>query len=93
MEFLFILSAVLGTLFTLLLGGALLTYIRRTLQVIRAERDGSIHHRILDELDQLRIVESMNVERLDRIEALLEGQVPSLPPGTSPSSDGESGDE
>ena len=87
MELLFLLSAVLGTGFSVLLGSALLTYIRRTLQVMRAERDGSIQDRMLDELDQLRIVGSLTAERLNRIETLLEEQGRRLPPAPQEATD------
>lgn len=68
-----LLMALLGFGFMGLLGGALFTYIRRTWQVIRSEEVGSIHFRILDELDQLSTQSLILSERLDRIEKGLPG--------------------
>jgi hypothetical protein len=68
---LMILGPMLGVALTGLLGFAVFTYIRRSWQVIRSEQFGSVHHRILDELDQVRAQNHMLLERLDRIEAAL----------------------
>ncbi len=68
-----LLMALLGFAFMGLLGGALFTYMRRTWQVIRSEEVGSIHFRILDELDQLSTQSLILSERLDRIEKGLPG--------------------
>jgi hypothetical protein len=87
-----LLMALLGFGFMGLMGGALFTYIRRTWQVIRSEEVGSIHFRILDELDRLSTQSLILSERLDRIEQglfeLREGSgpdpgLPELPSGAS----------
>ena len=74
MGWLYLLIYVLGVAFTGLLGVALLTYVRRTWQLIQADSDESIQHQILDGVDQLQTRLDLVSERLDGLEvALLPG--------------------
>ena len=72
----FILMFILSIAFSGLVGVALLTYVRRTWQLIRAESDRSIQHRILDGIDQLQT-------RMDLLSDRLDGLDGSLPSGAS----------
>jgi len=89
-----VLSTIIGIVFSVLVGGALLTYIRRTWQVIRSEQHGSVQDQMLDELDQIRTVGYLTAERLQRIESLLEEQGLRLPPASRADEDepGSAGD-
>ena len=75
-EPLFVLAGVLSAAFSLVLMVAVVTYIRRTSQQIRAH-DETPDERILDSLDQLHDQMYRIRERLDGIEARL----PEPPPG------------
>lgn len=70
---LFWVAWVLSGGFTLLLGTAMVLYIRRTWLLLRAEEDGSIHERILDGLDQLETQVHLLNERMERMERRLPG--------------------
>ena len=70
----FILMFIMSVAFSGLVGVALLTYVRRTWQLIRAESDHSPQHQILDGIDQLQTRMDLVSERLDGLErALLPG--------------------
>ena len=69
----FILMFILSIAFSGLVGVALLTYVRRTWQLIRAESDRSVQHQILDGIDQLQTRMDLLSDRLDG----LEGSLPS----------------
>lgn len=66
-----ILMFLLSAAFSGLLGVALITYVRRTWQLIRAESDDSVQRRILDGIDQLHARMDLVSDRLDRVEGLL----------------------
>ncbi len=72
----FTLMFFLSLAFSGIVGVALLTYVRRTWQLIRAESDHSIQHQILDGIDQLQTRLDLISERMDGLEGL-------LPPGVS----------
>jgi hypothetical protein len=78
-----ILAFLLSLGFSGILAAALITYIRRTWQLMRSEGDGSIQHRILDGVDQLHARMDFLQERMERMEqALQENDDPSrLPSG------------
>ena len=63
-----ILAFLLSLAFSGILVAALLTYIRRTWQLIRGESDGSIQHRILDGVDQLHVRMDLLQEGMERLE-------------------------
>lgn len=67
----FILMFIMSVAFSGLVGVALLTYVRRTWQLIRAESDQSIQHQILDGIDQLQTRMDLVSERLDGLERTL----------------------
>jgi hypothetical protein len=71
MRGLFFIIMLLSAAFSALLGVSLITYVRRTWQLIRAESDDSIQHQILDGIDQLQTRMDLVSERLDRVEGLL----------------------
>lgn len=75
-EPLFVLAGVISAAFSVVLMVAVVTYIRRTSQQIRAHHE-TPDERILDTLDQLHDQMYRIRERLDGIEARL----PQLPPG------------
>ncbi len=62
---------VISAIGSLLIGAALITYIRRTWQQIRLDSDGSTHDRILDALDQVQIQLYSMSERLEGLERRL----------------------
>jgi hypothetical protein len=66
-----ILAFLLSISFSGLVAFALITYIRRTWQVIRSEEVGSIQYRIVDELEQIRTQNYLLAERLERMEGAL----------------------
>ena len=70
----FILMFILSVAFSGLVGVALLTYVRRTWQLIRAESDRSIQHQILDGIDQIQT-------RMDLVSGRLKGLERALLPG------------
>lgn len=80
-----VLAFLLSLGFSGILAVALLTYIRRTWQLMQGERDGSIQHRILDGVDQLHVRMDLLQERLEHLEkALQDGDdTLELPPGGS----------
>lgn len=71
-----LLAFLVSVAFSGLVGIALITYVRRTWQLIRAESDHSIQHRILDGIDQLQTRLDLLSERMGEVER-------SLPPGPS----------
>lgn len=82
----FVILAFLVSLgFSGIIAVALFTYIRRTWQVMRSEREGSIHHRILDGLDQIHIRMDFLQERMESLEKSLREAAPppELPGGNS----------
>jgi len=75
-----ILAFLLSLGFSGILAAALITYIRRTWQLMRSEGDGSIQYRILDGVDQLHTRMDFLQERMEQ--ALQENDDPSrLPSG------------
>ena len=85
-SFVFVLAWILSIGFTLLIGAGVITYIRRTWQLIRADSDGSAQERILDGVDQLQSQLYAISDRLDRLESRLEpadsARRNELPPAT-----------
>ena len=67
-----VLALILSIGFSGILAVALLTYIRRTWQLIRGESDGSIQHRILDGVDQIHARMDFLQERMKRLEKALQ---------------------
>jgi len=68
--------------FTLLFGVAALTYIRRTLQLMKADEDGSPQERILDGIEELNVrLHGIN-ERLVDLDERIDGLERRLPLGT-----------
>ncbi len=82
-----ILAFLLSLGFSGILAAALITYIRRTWQLMRSEGDGSIQHRILDGVDQLHARIDFMQERMERMEKALQEKedLSRLPPGGSES--------
>lgn len=80
---LLVIGVVLSVIFygVILVGGVL--FVRRTWNQIRAEGDGSVHMRLLDEVQRLQFQVEMTNERLGR----MEGKLDALPPGEGPSHD------
>ena len=66
--FMFVIIWLLSGLFTTVMGAALLTYVVRTWQQIRSDREGSTGERILDGIDQLRVQLAAMNERLASLE-------------------------
>ena len=64
----FVVMWVLSVVFSGLVGVALITYVRRTWQLIRADQDGSVHHRILEGVDEIQMRMDLLAERLERLE-------------------------
>lgn len=78
MDFVFVIAFLASILFygVILVGGVL--FIRRQLRQIRSEDDGSIQHRILDEVEAMRYQVEILSDRLRRLE---ERDRPALGPG------------
>lgn len=57
-------------------GFALYLWIRKTLLQIRSEGEGSIHHRILDEVEQVRMEMAILGDRLHRMEERMRALAP-----------------
>lgn len=73
MSFVFVLAWVFSAVFTILIGAGIITYIRRTWQLMRADDDGSPQDQLLDTLDQIQTQLYSVSERLTRLERRLEG--------------------
>ena len=71
MSFVFVIAWVISAVFTILIGVGIVTYIRRTWQLMRAEEDGSSQDRTLDTLDQIQTQLYSMSERLGRLERRL----------------------
>ena len=65
----------LSGLFSAVVAAALLTYVARTWQQIRSDREGSSADRILDAIDQVRVQLGSISDRIEEIEKR------QLPPG------------
>ncbi len=72
--------------FTVLIGAGILTYVRRTWQLIRADGEGSHQTQILDALDQVQTQLYSMSERFERLERQL-GEGDSTPPAIPPAND------
>jgi hypothetical protein len=85
MSILFVLAWVFSAVFTILIGAGVITYVRRTWQLIKADEDGSPQEQLLDSLDQIQTQLYSVSERLGRLERQLEagdaGERRGLPPG------------
>ena len=74
---------ILSAAFTLLIGAGVVTYIRRTWQLIRSHSDESELDRVLDGIDQVQTQLYMISERLSEVERHVASQRlsdPSTPP-------------
>ena len=69
-----IVAWVLSVAFTALIGAGVVTYIRRTWQLIKSHSDETAHDRLLDGIDQLQTQLYMVAERLGEIERQLANQ-------------------
>lgn len=69
-----VLMFIVSLAFSGLVCAALITYVRRTWQLIRSESDQSMQYRILDGIDQLQTRLDVLTERVDGLERR-------LPPG------------
>ena len=83
MEVWFVLLTLISLGFSGLVAVGIITYIRRTLQVMGRERDGSPVDRMLDELDRVQIQLEAANERLRRLERGMLDVRGELPPGES----------
>lgn len=79
--------------FSGLVAVALVTYIRRTWQVMRSQELGSAHGRLLDAMDQLHLQNHMMMERLERLDRGLERAGIRIPPSMERPTEEEPGDE
>ncbi len=68
---LFFLLWILSAAFTVLIGAGIVTYLRRTWQLIRAEGEGSWQSQLLDSIDQVQTQLYSMSERLERLEQRL----------------------
>ena len=73
MNLIFIVMWVASIAFSVLIGAAALTYIRRTWQLIRAEEDDPTRDRLLDGIDHLENQMHLVAQRLGSLEERLEG--------------------
>lgn len=81
----FVLFALVGLLFWCGIGFAVFLYIRRSLLHLRSEGEGSIHDRILDEVQRVQIEMGILADRLERIEGRLDRlPAPDHPQGALP---------
>ncbi len=64
----FVLAWVLSLSFTVLVGAGIITYLRRTWQLIRADGDGSAQSKLLDATEQIQLQLYSMSERLERLE-------------------------
>ena len=71
MNLIFIVMWVVSLAFSVVVGAAALTYIRRTWQLIRSDADGSAQERILDGVDHLETQMHLVAERLGALESRL----------------------
>ncbi len=71
MNLVFIVMWVVSLAFSVVVGAAALTYIRRTWQLIRSDADGSAQDRILDGVDHLETQMHLVAERLGALEGRL----------------------
>ena len=67
----FLLAWILSAAFTVLIGAGIVTYLRRTWQLIRAEGEGSWQSQLLDSIDQVQTQLYSMSERLERLEQRL----------------------
>lgn len=74
MSLIFALTWVLSAAFTLLIGAGVVTYIRRTWQLIRSHSDESVDDRLLDGIDQIQTQLYRVNERLSEVERLVASQ-------------------
>ena len=81
-ELVFVVAWVMSIVFSVLVAAAIVTYVTRTWQQIRADRDGSVQRQLMDSLDQVQIQLSSVSERLQRMESRIEAPADSdlLPP-------------
>ena len=91
-SFFFAFMFALSAAFTGLLGVALLTYVTRTWQLIRGERDESTQQRLLDGIDHVQDRITLVNERLARLEERLDGQLPAEAPMARLQSDSQAHD-
>ena len=84
LPFVFVLAWVLSVGFSVLVAAGIITYIRRTLQLMRAEQDGSPQERMLDGIDHVQTQLYLLSERMERMERHLaageSGDAPLLEP-------------
>lgn len=78
-EIVMIVAWVVSVAFSVLIGAALITYVRRTWQVIRAEEEGSLQASIMDGLESVQLQMHALHERLEG----LERRLPPPPPADS----------
>ena len=71
MNLFFLLAWILSAAFTVLIGAGIVTYLRRTWQLIRAEGEGSWQSQLLDSIDQVQTQLYSMSERLERLEQRL----------------------
>ena len=81
-----LIAFVASVVFTVLIGAGILTYVRRTWQLIRSDGEGSKQTRILDALDQVQTQLYSMSERLGRLEHQL-GEGDSTPPAIPQAND------
>lgn len=72
MSYVFVIAWVASVVFTILIGAGIITYIRRTWQLMRAAEDGSSQDQVLDTLDQIQTQLYSVSERLGRLEHRLD---------------------
>lgn len=90
MEPIFVLAWVLSVAFTLLIAAGVVTYIRRTWQLMGSHDDLREDDRVLDGIDQLQTQLYIVMERLGEIERQLAGEGAAAPrlPGDTGAGDG-----
>lgn len=85
MSLFFVVAWVLSIAFTGLVAAGVITYMRRTWQLIRADSEGSVQERMLDSLDQIQTQLYSLSEKVARLEGGLgsadDAPGRELPPG------------
>jgi uncharacterized protein YlxW (UPF0749 family) len=72
LSFVFVIAWIFSVLFTILIGAGIITYVRRTWQLMQAGEDGSSQDQLLDSLDQIQTQLYSVSERLGRLERRLD---------------------